>query len=270
MMRKWTRIMLTAVLVVVVLSMLMSTMPVSAQTVPTWDPNLGWDFQCHSHTHPHFTKLTADEIHWELEQVNVAFKAHGYDPPKHHAYPYGDSTSHGKDKGMIMRVVAEYRLSGREVWGKMETYPIADWYSHKSAQLRRSTTWRKITAWIEDCIANNALLHIFTHDVSEKPSGWGCKTEMLIRLLDYLVEKQNAGLLTVVTMAEAYDYWSTATEGKAMVVLSFDDAWETDFTTVYPLFKERGLKGTSYIVTSFIGQPDRLTWAQIDLMRTGA
>lgn len=70
--------------------------------------------------------------------------------------------------------------------------------------------------------------------------------------------------------AEAYDYWSTATQGKAMVVVSFDDVWATDYTTVYPLFKARGLKGTSYIVPSFIGQPGRLTWEQIHLMRNGA
>lgn len=254
----------TAVLVVVVLGMLMATVPVSAQT-PAY-----WDFQCHSHTHPHFTKLTADEIRWELEQVNLAFQAQGYDPPNHHAYPYGDSTSHGKDKGIIMRVVAEYRLSGREVWGKMETYPIADWYSHKSAQLKRSTGWPKITGWIDDCIANNALLHIFTHDVSAKPSGWGCTTEKLAQMLDYLVEKQDLGELKVMTMSEAYDYWTTTTDPKATVVVSFDDANDSDYTTVYPLFKARGLKGTSYIVTSFIDTLDHLTWIQIDLMRTEA
>ena len=223
------------------------------------------DFQCHSHTHPHFTKLTADEIRLELEQVNATFEAQGYDPPNHHAYPYGDSTSHGKDKGIIMRVVAEYRLSGREVWGKMET-SVTDWHSHKAAQLKRSTNWRKISGWIEDCITDKALLHIFTHDVSAKPSGWGVRTEMLIQMLDYLVEKQNAGQLTVMTMAEAYDTW---TEGQATVVISFDDASDSDYTTVYPLFKARGLKGTSYIVTSFIGTPDHLTWAQIDQMKAG-
>ena len=254
--------MLTAVLVVGILSMLMPAVPVSAQT-PEY-----WDFECHSHTHPHFTKLTAEEIAVELEQVNATFIAHGYDPPKHHAYPYGDSTSHGKDKGIIMRVVAEYRLSGREVWGKMETN-VTNWLSHKSAQLKRSTGWRKIKGWIDDCIENNALLHIFTHDVSAKPSGWGCTIEKLNQTLNYLVEKQNAGLLTVMTMSDAYEYWTTTTECKATVVVSFDDANDSDYYTVYPLFIERGLKGTSYIVTSFIDTLDHLTWDMIAEMRAG-
>jgi len=55
-----------------------------------------------------------------------------------------------------------------------------------------------------------------------------------------------------------------------MVVVSFDDAWATDYTTVHPLFKARGLKGTSYIVQSFMGQPGGLTREQIHLMRNGA
>ena len=167
-----------------------------------------------------------------------------------------------------MGVVAEYRLSGREVWGKMETN-VTNWSSHKSAQLKRSTGWRKIKGWIDDCVANNALLHIFTHDVSAKPSGWGVTIEKLSQTLNYLVEKQNAGLLTVMTMAEAYDYWSTPTEHEATVVISFDDANDSDYTTVYPMFKALGLKGTSYIVTSFIDTPDHLTWAQIGQMRAG-
>jgi peptidoglycan/xylan/chitin deacetylase (PgdA/CDA1 family) len=81
---------------------------------------------------------------------------------------------------------------------------------------------------------------------------------MLARLLDYLLEKQNAGLLTVVTIAEAYDYWSNTKESVAMVIVSFDDGWVTDYTTVYPMFRERGLKGTSYINTGRIGEPNRL------------
>jgi len=71
------------------------------------------------------------------------------------------------------------------------------------------------------------------------------------------------------TMAEAYDYWSNATEGKATVVVAFDDGWATDYTTVYSLFKERGLKGTSFLPTVFIGRRSRLTWEQIALMKAG-
>jgi peptidoglycan/xylan/chitin deacetylase (PgdA/CDA1 family) len=242
----------------------LSTLSVSfAETTSTWDPSLGWDFQCHTHTHPNLQGLTAVEIQWEMEQVDAAFQAQGYSPPNHHAYPYGDYDDD------VKAVIAEYRLNGRMVWGFMMNYPIVDWYEVKAAQLKRTTSWNRITGWVEDCIADQALLHIFTHEVSESADQYGCKPEKLAQVLDHLLEKQNAGLLEIVTMAEAYDYWSTATEGKAMVVVSFDDAYETDYTTVFPMFQERGLKGTSYIVTSWIGEPDYLTWEMIDEMRGG-
>jgi peptidoglycan/xylan/chitin deacetylase (PgdA/CDA1 family) len=169
----------------------------------------------------------------------------------------------------VKAVVAEYRLTGRMVWGFMMNHPVLDWYEMKAAQLKRTTSWNRIVGWVEDCIADKALLHMFTHDVSDTCSQYGCTPEKLAKVLDYLLEKQSAGLLEIVTMAEAYDYWISATEGKAMVVVSFDDAYDTDYTTVYPMFRERGIKGTSYIPTGFIGEPGYLTWEMIDEMRTG-
>lgn len=262
-MRKWISSILIALFVVGVLSALMPASPVTAQE------STYWDFECHSHTHPHFGQLTVEEIAWELQQVDAAFIAHGYSPPKHLAYPYGDYGKNARTQAAIKAVVSQYRLSGRVVWGQMEAYPIADWYVHEAAQLKRATGWSKIKGWVDECIATNSLLHIFTHDVSAKPSSYGCTPEKLAQLLDYLVEKQNAGQLVVMTMAEAYDYWTITTNPKPTVVISFDDANESDFTTVYPMFKARELKATSYIVTSFIDTAGHLTWAEISQMMAG-
>jgi peptidoglycan/xylan/chitin deacetylase (PgdA/CDA1 family) len=233
---------------------------------PPPPPTGGWDFECHTHTHANLTNLTENEIRAELEAVNAAFIAHGYAPPKHLAYPYG---GYGDE---VEAVVAEYRLSGRMVWGFMMTYPITNWYELKAAQLKRSTPFGKIQGWIDDCVADAALLHIFTHDVCADPSQYGCTPEKLAQTLDYALEKQNAGLLEIVTMAEAYDYWSTATQGKAMVVFSFDDANLSDYENVYPMFYERNIAGTSYIITDAVDNPEawgpepRLTWAMVDAM----
>jgi len=265
--RKEISIILTAVLAIGLLGMLMDAAPVFAAT---WDPNLGWDFQCHSNTHPHLSQLTDAQIRAELQAVNDAFIAHGYAPPQHIAYPYGDYGKSATSQARVKGVVSEYRLSGRVVWGKMETYPIADWYVHKAAQLKRPTGWRKIQAWVDDAIATNALLHIFTHDIAPRPSSYGCTPEKLAMLLDYLKAKQDLGQLTVMTMAEAYDVWYTATSSPGpTVVVSFDDAHESDYLVAYQMFQARGLKGTSYIVTSFIDQPGSLTWAEIATMRAG-
>jgi len=266
-MRNWTKAILSAILVAGFLYTLMATVPVSAGT---WDPNLGWDFEAHSNTHPYYGKLTDAQIRAEEDAVNAAFTAHGYPVPQHMAYPYGDYGKTARDQARIEGIVAQYRKSARMVWGDSMTYPVTNWYELKAAQLKKATRWKTIKGWVDTCIASKTLLSIFTHDVSATPSSYGCTPTMLAQLLDYLVQQQNAGKLSVMTMAQAYDYWSTATAGKATVVVSFDDAYSTDYTAVYPLFKARGLKGTSYIVTSFIGQSGQLTWDQIALMRAGA
>jgi hypothetical protein len=257
-MKKLSGIILTAVLVVGILSALMPVMPASAEVVY-------WDFECHTYDHSWLDQLTDDQIRWQYEQVNAAFIAHGYPPPKHTAYPGGRLDK----KGRVKAITAEYRLSGRVVWGEMSTYPITDWYELKAAQLKSNTKIGTIKGWIDQCIATNALLIILTHDVTEKPTSWGTTPTILAQAVDYAVEKQNTGLLWITTIEEAYNYWSTATQGKATCVFTFDDANESDYTNVYTIFKARGVRGTSYIVTSFIDTAGHLTWAQIAQMRAG-
>jgi len=259
--RKWTKTLLTAFLVTEILSAPIPIMPVSAQT---WNPSLGWDFECHSHTHPHLTALQESHIRWEMDHVNTAFEAHNLSIPKHHAYPYG----YMDDK--VKAIAAEYRKSCRCAWpvtGTLNTYPISNWYELNAVEIRASTSWNTIQEWVDNTTTNKALLCIFTHRVMDPAPQYGCTPTMLGQLLDYLLQKRDAGLLQVMTMAEAYDYWTNATEGKTTVVVSFDDGYKTDYTTVWPMFRARGLKGTSYIFTQTIGGGiDRLTWEQIEEM----
>jgi len=260
-MRDLTRVTLATVLVAVFLGVLMPTAPVSAGTRGS---TLGWDFECHTNTHANLKGSSEAQIRAELEAVNAAFIAHGYPAPQHTAYPYGNYDP------TVETIVSQYRKTGRTVSGNMETYPVPNWYELKAAQLKRNTRWTRLQAIVDQCMATDSLLHIFTHDVADKPSTWGAKTAILAQLLDYLKAKQDAGALKVMTMAEAYDVWSAATTNPgATVVVSFDDAYETDFTTVYPMFKARGLKGTSYLPTSFIGTAGHLTWDEIATMRAG-
>lgn len=258
---KWAGLFLTAMLAVGVIGVLEAAEPISANPGSTV-----WNFECHTHTHASLTQLTENEIRAELDAVDAAFTAHGLAIPKHHAYPFGNYDD------TVEAVLAEYRLSGRMVWGFMSTYPITNWYELKAAQLKRSTPLGKIQGWIDDCVEDAALLVILTHDVKADPTTYGCTPEKLHQSLDYAIGKQNAGLLEIVTIAEAYDYWSTASQGRAMVVFTFDDAWKSDYENVYPMFKDHGVAGTSYIITGAIENEnwddtaDRLTWAMIEEM----
>jgi len=260
-MKKLLGLVLTTVIAVGFLSAFMAIGPISAQT-------LSWDFECHTHSHPSLDELTDNQIRAEYQSVDNAFTAHGYATPKHTSYPGGSIDR----KGRVKAVTSEFRFSGRLVWGITNPYPITDWYELKAAQLKRTTAWNTIQGWINTCISENSLLVILTHDVKANPTIYGCTPEKLHQTLDYAIEKENAGLLEIVTIAEAYDYWSTATEGKAQVAFTFDDCWVTDYDNVYPMFKDHGVAGTSYIITGAIENDawddtaDRLTWAMIDNM----
>lgn len=52
-----------------------------------------------------------------------------------------------------------------------------------------------------------------------------------------------------------------------LLVFTFDDGNDTDYTKAFPLMQSLGIKGTSYINTDLIGRlSDRLTWTQIQEM----
>ena len=212
--------------------------------------------------------MSADQIRSELEAVDAAFVAHGYPTPKHSDYPYGDHNS------FVESIVAQYRSSGKLGWGGHNYYPVSNWYGLNTLEIRRTTSWETIKGWVDTSIADRTLLIINNHDVSPDQTAfehpYGCTPEMLTQLLDYLVIQQTAGQLTVMTVAQAYDTWSTATQHpNATVAISFADGHETDYTIAYPLFKARGLKGTSYLQVNLIDQPGRISWDEIATMRAG-
>lgn len=269
------RIIAVSIIIVVILSMSYVFVFSGAFSLPpqptpgrTWDPQLSWDFEDHTYSHPYLTTLSADQIRSELEEVNAAFNAHGYPTPRHFNYPYGDYNSY------VESIVAPYRSSGNLGWGGHNYYPVSNWYEINVFEIKRTTNWETIRGWVDTSVVNQTLLVINTHDVSSDQTAYeypyGCTPEMLMQLLDYLVQKQNAGQLTVMTVAQAYDDWSTANNHpKSTVVITFADGHKTDYTVAYPLFKARGLKGSSYIQLNLIDQPGRISWDEISKMRLG-
>jgi peptidoglycan/xylan/chitin deacetylase (PgdA/CDA1 family) len=225
-----------------------------------------WDFEDHSYTHPFLTALSPEGIAAELQNQNAIFAQYGLPPPLHMAYPSGDYNN------QVISVVSQYRLSGRLAndGATPTVYPVGNWYTLGSKLLSPTTTFDSIKSLIDTAVANNALLNLFTHDVANPPrTSGGCTATLLGQILDYLVSEQNAGHLLVLTMRQAY---ATFNGQKAVVVISFDDGWITDYTTAWPMFKARGLAGTSFIVGSVVGNgnPDEINWAQVQEMAQGS
>jgi peptidoglycan/xylan/chitin deacetylase (PgdA/CDA1 family) len=47
------------------------------------------------------------------------------------------------------------------------------------------------------------------------------------------------------------------------VVLTFDDGWEEQFETAAPIVRRYGLRATFFVVTSYVGHREFLSWDQI-------
>ena len=51
-----------------------------------------------------------------------------------------------------------------------------------------------------------------------------------------------------------------------IIIISFDDGNDTDYSVAFPLMEARGIRGVSYINPSMIGEKDKLTWSEIHLL----
>lgn len=219
-----------------------------------------WNFEDHTLTHPDLTVLTPIQIANELTSMNIVFQTHGLPPPLHLAYPTGALNE------QVVSVVSQYRLTGRTTGGSgPEPYPVPDWFTMSAACMQADADFNQLKALIDNAVVQKKLLNLFTHQVTNPPAVYGTTPQILGQVLDYLVAQQDAGNLEVLTMRQAYMDFDGQ---KAVVVISFDDGWVTDYTVAWPMFAARGLAGTSYIIGQAVdaNDPYRLNWGMVAQM----
>ena len=102
---------------------------------------------------------------------------------------------------------------------------------------------------------------------SDTEEGWvyNVPPAEFCRQLDYLQEQG----YTTITMLE----YMKAKKGKVElpekpIILTFDDGYEDNYTTMLPILEERGMKAMVYMVTNDIGRPKYLTWEELRDMQT--
>ena len=102
------------------------------------------------------------------------------------------------------------------------------------------------------------------HMVDEAPAEdervYNVPPEEFQEQLDYL---QQQGYTTITML----DY-AKARKGKfdlpaKPVILTFDDGYEDNYTTMLPILEAHGMKATVYMVTNDIGRPEYLSWNQL-------
>ena len=225
--------------------------------------SIAWDFEDHTTNHIDLTTETPTEIQNIETAENTLYSQYGLPTPISIAYPDGLYSS------AVESVISQYRLTARLAGDGTSpmVYPISNYYEMSSVSLDWNTNFAHIQNLIDAAIAQKGQLNLFTHLVSDNigdlQTYGGCTPELLSQTLAYLKTQQNAGNLQVLTARQAY----YAFNGQiAVVTISFNDAWATDYTTAYPMLQQYGFEGTSYVIGNIVGSQGCLTWGEIDAM----
>jgi len=139
---------------------------------------------------------------------------------------------------------------------------------------------RKIKELIKDilyCLTSLAphrqgVAVLMYHSVDNNPIDFNVKPNEFFRQMAYL-HKKNYKIISVEELVEILE--SGRSFNKKTVVLTFDDGFKDNYTSVFPLLKKYNFKATIFITTSFIGKQinnsynlplDVLSWEQIKEM----
>ncbi|SHK83633.1 Polysaccharide deacetylase [Selenomonas ruminantium] len=109
--------------------------------------------------------------------------------------------------------------------------------------------------------------HHICDDIGDDGESYAVPPADFQEQLDYL---QRAGYTTI-TMQD----FMRAKKGKQElpakpVILTFDDGYEDNYTTLLPILEERHMNGTVYMITNSIGRKGYLSWNQLrDMQNRG-
>lgn len=151
----------------------------------------GHEVGCHTHGHLDCGQAAGAEIAADVEANARALAGLGIRPASF-AYPYGDVSRQAK-QALAGRFAALRALHPGLV------RPGADLNQLPAVGVEGPDGEARAARWIDRALAERAWLILYTHDVAEQPSPWGCTPAALARL----VERARAGGARVAPVAEA-------------------------------------------------------------------
>lgn len=151
----------------------------------------GHELACHTYTHLDCAKASAQAIIDDVARNREAFAAWGAPPASAFAYPYGEISLTAK-----RALGGEFRLLRALHPGVIETG--SDLNQAPSVGVEGSRGEAHALKWLDRAAERKAWLILYTHDVVEQPSQWGCTPRALIRLVETALQKD----FDVVTIAE--------------------------------------------------------------------
>lgn len=149
----------------------------------------GHEVACHTYSHLDCGQADHATIAADVERNGAALAERGAPAPVSFAYPYGDVSFSAK------RALGERFKTLRTVQaGLVESG--ADANQLPAVGIEGADGEARARVWMARAAQRKAWLILYTHDVAEAPSAWGCTPDALARLA------AEAGGFDVVTMAQ--------------------------------------------------------------------
>jgi peptidoglycan/xylan/chitin deacetylase (PgdA/CDA1 family) len=151
----------------------------------------GHEIGCHTYTHRDCGRSGVDEVMEDVDQNREALAAWGLPAPTTFAYPYGEVATATKralsSRFDLMRALHH----GLVTQGSdLNQAPCVGIEGPKGETYARQ--------WLERAHEQRAWVILYTHDVADPPSAWGCTPDALARLADEALARG----FEVVTLAE--------------------------------------------------------------------
>jgi peptidoglycan/xylan/chitin deacetylase (PgdA/CDA1 family) len=142
----------------------------------------GHELACHTHGHLDLGKAPADEALADSALNAEALAGWAGSPPETFAYPYGDVSA-----GPKQALGERFRLLRALHHGVIER--ACDLNQAPAVGIEGPAGEALARRWMETALARRAWLILYTHDVRENPSPWGCTPQALARLVDEAISR---------------------------------------------------------------------------------
>lgn len=137
----------------------------------------GHEIACHTYSHLDCGQATASQIVESIDLNARALASIGVTRLESFAYPYGDVSRPAK--GVLD---SRFRTARTVQAGMVESGSDAN--QLPSVGIEGDEGEEDAFDWLNDASAARAWLILYTHDVSETPSPWGCTPDALSRIAD--------------------------------------------------------------------------------------
>jgi peptidoglycan/xylan/chitin deacetylase (PgdA/CDA1 family) len=118
-----------------------------------------------------------------------------------------------------------------------------------------------ILGWL--LIPSSAVPILAYHQISEEADVYSVDPQEFEEQMRYLVENG----YQAVSLQELFDsYAGRITLPAKPVVITFDDGYVDNYTAALPIMERYGMRATVFIIINVVGQPDYLSWQQIEEM----